>query len=105
MLLSLVFCAPSVAIRNNSYTNSVSVDTSATVYFFQEYVARWRDLDQGCLRRLVAHNALLSHFQWAPIDTAMDTVIEQLIQSDLEDQVCCQDRTQKEAERASCVTA
>ena len=55
------------------------------MYVFQNYVARRRDRDQGCLRRLVAHNALLSHFHWASIDTAMDIVIEQLIQSDLED--------------------
>jgi hypothetical protein len=62
------------------------------MYPFQKNVARRRDRDQGCLRRLVAHNALLSHFQPASVDTGMDMVIEQLIRSDLEDQMCPQTR-------------
>lgn len=60
------------------------------MYPFQQHVARRRDQDSHCLRRLVGHNALHRCLQAATVDTAMDIVIEQLIQSDLQDDCCSQ---------------
>ena len=67
---------------------------SVQTHSFQNCVARRRDRDQGCLRKLVAHKALHNHLQQTVVDTAMDMIIEQLIQSDLEDQERLPERTE-----------
>lgn len=68
------------------------IQTSATLYEFRECIARRHDWGRGCLRRLVGHKALHRPLQAATVDRAMDIAIEQPIQSDLEDEHCCQKR-------------